>query len=71
MITYIRLIQHFWTLHYPKSVDLQGADVGVKYRLALFFNSVQQARLALGAKLRLDASGKLSKTVATVILPLG
>lgn len=71
VITYSRLIEHFWTLHDPTSVDRQGADVGVKYRSALYFCSAQQARLALVAKQRLDASGQLSKPVATVILPLG
>jgi peptide-methionine (S)-S-oxide reductase len=71
VITYIRLIEHFWTLHDPTSVDRQGADVGVKYRSALYFCSAQQAQLALVAKQRLDVSGQLSKPVATVILPLG
>jgi peptide-methionine (S)-S-oxide reductase len=70
VITYSRLIEHFWTLHDPTSVDRQGADVGVKYRSALYFCSAQQAQLALVAKQRLDVSGQLSKPVATVILPL-
>ena len=71
VVSYPRLIEHFWTLHDPTSVDRQGADVGEKYRSALFFISAQQAQLALVAKQRLDASGQLGKPVATVILPLG
>ena len=71
VISYSRLIEHFWTLHDPTSVDRQGADVGVKYRSALFFSSAQQDQSALVAKQRLDASGQLGKLVATVILPLG
>jgi len=71
VISYSRLIEHFWTLHDPTSFDRQGADVGVKYRSALFFSSAQQARLARVAKQRLDASGQLGKPVATVIVPLG
>nr|WP_279382157.1 peptide-methionine (S)-S-oxide reductase [Pseudomonas sp. 58(2021)] len=58
-------------MHDPTSVDRQGADVGAKYRSALFFNSAEQARLALVARQQLDASGQLGKPVATVILPLG
>lgn len=57
VISYSRLIEHFWTLHDPTSFDRQGADVGVKYRSALFFGTAQQAQLALVAKQRLDASG--------------
>lgn len=71
VISYSRLIEHFWTLHDPTSVDRQGADVGVKYRSALFFSSAQQAQSAQLAKQRLDASGQLGKPVATVILALG
>ena len=40
-IPYSRLIEHFWTLHDPTSVDRQGADVGVKYRSALFRQFIQ------------------------------
>jgi peptide-methionine (S)-S-oxide reductase len=50
VITYSSLIEHFWTLHDPTSIDRQGADVGEKYRSALFFSSAQQAQLALVAK---------------------
>ncbi|MEX5688743.1 MULTISPECIES: peptide-methionine (S)-S-oxide reductase MsrA [Pseudomonas] len=71
VISYSRLIEHFWVLHDPTSFDHQGADVGVKYRSALFFSSAQQAQLALVAKQRLDASGQLGKPIATVIVPLG
>lgn len=71
VIAYSRLIEHFWTLHDPTSIDRQGADVGVKYRSALFINSDQQAQLALAAIQELEASGRLGKPVATVIVPLG
>lgn len=71
VITYSRLIEHFWTLHDPTSVDRQGADVGVKYRSALFINSDRQADDARVAKQQLDIAGHLGKPVATVIVPLG
>ena len=71
VITYSRLIEHFWTLHDPTSVDRQGADVGVKYRSAVFYNNAEQADLAAAAKQRLEDSGQLGKPVATVIVPLG
>lgn len=68
---YRRLIEHFWTLHDPTSVDRQGADVGVKYRSALFFGSEEQAQTAKVARQALEDSGRLDKPVATVIVPLG
>jgi len=71
VIAYTHLIEHFWTLHDPTSVDRQGADIGVKYRSALFFTSAQQATSAQAAKQQLEASGRLGKPLATVIVPLG
>lgn len=70
VIPFTQLVSHFWTLHDPTSVDRQGADIGVKYRSAVFFTTAQQAQLALVAKQKLDASGQLGKPVATVIVPL-
>ncbi len=70
-IAYSRLIEAFWTLHDPTSVDRQGADVGVKYRSALFVNGPEQAASAEAAREQLEASGRLAKPVATVVLPLG
>lgn len=70
-ISYAHLIEHFWTLHDPTSVDRQGEDIGVKYRSALFYGSAQQAQSAQVAKQQLEASGRLSRPVATVIVPLG
>lgn len=71
VIPYSRLIEHFWTLHDPTSVDRQGADVGVKYRSALLYRTEEQAQAAEAAKQKLQASGQLSRPVVTVVVPLG
>ncbi|WP_033729135.1 peptide-methionine (S)-S-oxide reductase MsrA [Pseudomonas putida] len=71
LTSYSQLVEHFWTLHDPTSIDRQGTDVGVNYRSALFVSTPAQAELAEAAKQHLEASGELSKPVATVILPLG
>ncbi|WP_207937430.1 peptide-methionine (S)-S-oxide reductase MsrA [Pseudomonas sp. 51_B] len=71
VLSYDQLIEHFWTLHDPTSIDRQGADVGVKYRSAVFYHSMQQAAVAREAKQQVQASGHFDKPVVTVILPLG
>ncbi|MDB5981059.1 MAG: methionine sulfoxide reductase [Pseudomonas sp.] len=70
-LAYSQLIEHFWGLHNPTSVDRQGSDVGAKYRSAIFFHSAEQREQAQAAKRALDESGRLSKPVVTGVLPLG
>ncbi|MCB2251671.1 peptide-methionine (S)-S-oxide reductase MsrA [Pseudomonas chlororaphis] len=70
-LAYSSLVEHFWGLHDPTSVDRQGEHGGVKYRSAIFYATAQQAEQAQLAKLALQDSGRLSKPVATVIVPLG
>ncbi|MGF6726630.1 peptide-methionine (S)-S-oxide reductase [Paraburkholderia sp. GAS41] len=64
------VIEHFWTLHDPTSVDRQGTDMGAKYRSAIFVNSDQQAQEANAAKRALSESGRLSKPVVTEVTVL-
>ncbi|MCK9798256.1 peptide-methionine (S)-S-oxide reductase MsrA [Pseudomonas sp. MAFF 302030] len=70
-VSYTALIEHFWGLHDPTSVDRQGEHDGAKYRSAIFHTDAEQAEQARAAKVALQASGRLNKPVATVILPLG
>ncbi|VVP88884.1 Peptide methionine sulfoxide reductase MsrA 3 [Pseudomonas fluorescens] len=70
-LSYSHLIEHFWALHDPTSVDRQGADAGVKYRSAIFTHSAQQQASANSAKQLLEVSGRLSKPVVTHVLALG
>lgn len=61
------LIEHFWELHDPTSVDRQGEDVGAKYRSAIFATSCQQTDAAREEFSQLDSS----RPIATVVLPPG
>lgn len=70
-LSYSNLIEQFWGLHDPTSVDRQGADTGVKYRSAIFIHSAQQHTLASHAKQQLEASGRYSRPVVTHVLALG
>ncbi|MDB6144846.1 MAG: methionine sulfoxide reductase [Pseudomonas sp.] len=70
-LAYSQLIEHFWGVHNPTSVDRQGSDVGAKYRSAIFFHSPEQREQAHVAKQALDDSGRLNKPVVTGVLPIG
>jgi peptide-methionine (S)-S-oxide reductase len=64
------LIERFWTLHDPTSVDRQGADRGAKYRSVIFVNSDQQAEEASAAKRALSESGRFAAPVVTQVTSL-
>lgn len=70
-ISYASLVDAFWGLHDPTSVDRQGEHVGVKYRSAIFTHTSAQAVIAAAARTRLDSSGRYRRPVTTVVVELG
>jgi peptide-methionine (S)-S-oxide reductase len=68
-VSYETLLDLFWQLHDPTQVNRQGPDVGTQYRSVAFCHSTLQQQLANASKLALEASGRLSRPVATQILP--
>ena len=41
-VTYQRLLEEFWTMHDPTSLNRQGGDIGTQYRSALFTTTAEQ-----------------------------
>ena len=66
-VSYDALLEVFWANHDPTQVNRQGPDYGSQYRSAIFFHSPEQEKTAQASKEALDASGKLSRPVATEI----
>lgn len=46
-VTYQRLLEEFWTMHDPTSLNRQGNDIGTQYRSAIFTTNQSQMELAL------------------------
>jgi peptide-methionine (S)-S-oxide reductase len=69
-VTLSAVIDHFWALHDPTSVDRQGPYSGAKYRSVIFVNSEQQAEEAGAARRAFSESGRLAAPVVTQIVPL-
>src|SRR5262249_45323909 len=45
-ISYDQLLDWFWQLHDPTSLNRQGNDTGTQYRSVIFYHSDEQRRLA-------------------------
>ena len=68
VVSYRDLLDVFFTIHDPTTLNQQGADVGTQYRSAIFFHSPEQQRDAN------DAIAEAQKTwdgpIVTEIVPL-
>jgi len=67
IVTYKRLLEHFWSVHDPVSMNRQGNDTGSQYRAAIFFHDEAQRAEAEGSKRALEISGKYGRPIVTAI----
>ena len=68
-VSYEELLEVFWRIHDPTQVNRQGPDIGDRYRSVIFYHSGEQRRIAEESRAALEASGRLSRPVATKIEP--
>jgi len=69
--TYRRLLEFFFQIHDPTTLNRQGNDRGTSYRSAIYFISDQQKAVALDTIADVDASGLWPGKVVTEVEPVG
>ena len=65
-ITFRDLLDVFFTVHDPTTLNRQGADVGTQYRSAIFYQSPEQKAVADQTIAQLEAEGVWSGIVTDV-----
>ncbi len=68
-IDFETLLEVFFTVHDPTTLNRQGADVGTQYRSVIFYHSDDQRAVAERVIARLSADGIWPHPVVTQIEP--
>jgi peptide-methionine (S)-S-oxide reductase len=68
-VSYEELLQSFWQLHDPTTVNRQGPDFGTQYRSVVFYHTPEQKAAAEAAKRDLQQSGRFNRPIVTEVVP--
>lgn len=66
-VTFEQLLDVFWQIHDPTTLNRQGPDKGSQYRSAIFYHSDSQREAALTSKDKLSKSGKFKRPIVTEV----
>jgi methionine-S-sulfoxide reductase len=69
-VSYRQMLEMFFRLHDPTTVDRQGNDTGSQYRSAIFVSDSEEERVARETIAAEEASGRWSRPVVTKVEPL-
>jgi peptide-methionine (S)-S-oxide reductase len=69
IISFETLLEIFWHLHDPTTLNRQGNDVGTQYRSGIYYHNDAQKEAALSSKAALEKSGTYKNPIVTEIVP--
>ena len=70
ILAYEKLVEYFFKLHDPTTLNQQGNDKGTQYRSAIFFGSPGQKTAAEKIMKAVETSGKWNRPIVTELKPL-
>jgi peptide-methionine (S)-S-oxide reductase len=69
VLSFGELLDVFFDIHDPTTLNRQGGDVGTQYRSVIFYHSPEQKRLAEEKIAALNASGSWNAPLVTQVVP--
>lgn len=70
-ISYRELLEVFFSIHDPTTLNRQGADVGTQYRSAIFYHTAEQKKTAEALMAELQAENPWGRPIVTELAPVG
>ena len=69
--SYRELLEFFFQIHDPTTLNRQGGDIGLSYRSAIYYTDDEQKRVALDTIADVEASGLWPGKVVTEVTAVG
>jgi len=66
-IEYSALLELFWSIHDPTTLNRQGPDIGTQYRSVIFYHDAEQESAARTSMEKLQQSGRFPSNIVTEI----
>ncbi len=66
-LTFKELLQVYFTVHDPTTLNRQGGDIGTSYRSAIFYHSDEQKRVAHEVIAEINADGVYDNPIVTEV----
>lgn len=70
VISFNTLLDVFFTIHDPTTLNRQGNDVGTQYRSVVFYHNTEQKDTALALIAKLEAERVFDSPIVTAVEPL-
>lgn len=68
-LSFQTLLEYFFRMHDPTSLNRQGGDLGTQYRSAIFYHDDDQKLTAHKMIKEAEASGRWTKKIVTQVIP--
>lgn len=68
-VSYRKLVEYFFKIHDPTTVDRQGPDVGTQYRSAIFVHDPNQQKIARDVIAELTKKKVFKRPIVTQVVP--